>query len=114
MTTKETGEKLKEAREGMEARREMKFLETGSGKERAPFPARSAPTYSPSRMTQIIKSVTARKIFEARSEVKKLLWRGEFRTKRCYAGTAEGHGDEKAITRYAKNQERNPGEYEQI
>ncbi|MDR0375395.1 MAG: IS200/IS605 family transposase [Treponema sp.] len=111
-TTRETDEKLRESREGMEARCEIKFLEAGTGKERAPFPARSVPTYSFARMTQIIKSVTARKIFEARPEVKKLLWGGEFRTKGCRAGTAGGHEDEKAIARYAKNQRRKPGEYE--
>ena len=42
------------------------------------------------------------------------MWGGEFWTRGYYAGTVGEHGDEQVITRYVKNQGRNPEEYEKI
>jgi REP element-mobilizing transposase RayT len=64
----------------------------------------------PAQIAQIIKSMTAKKIFEACPEVKKALWGGEFWTKGYYVGTVGEHGDKKVITQYVKNQRRNPEE----
>jgi putative transposase len=36
------------------------------------------PKYSPSRLVQIIKSITAREMFKAFPELRKALWGGEF------------------------------------
>jgi REP element-mobilizing transposase RayT len=108
--TKETDEKLKEVRKSMKARYEIKFLEIRTERDHACFPTRSDPMYSPAWITQKIKSITAKKIFESCSEVKKSLWGGGFWTKGCHAGTAGERGDEKAIRRYVKNQGRNPKE----
>ncbi|MDR1147239.1 MAG: IS200/IS605 family transposase, partial [Spirochaetaceae bacterium] len=63
---------------------------------------------------QKIKSITARKIFEACPEVKKALWGGEFWTRGYYIGTVGEHGDEETIARYVRNQGRKPEEYEKI
>jgi REP element-mobilizing transposase RayT len=112
--TREVDEKLKEVCKGIEARYEIKFLEIGTEKDHVHFLVQSVPTYSPAQITQIIKSITAKKIFEACPEVKKSLWGGEFWTKGYYVGTVGEHGDEKVITQYVKNQGRNPEEYEQI
>jgi REP element-mobilizing transposase RayT len=46
--------------------------------------------------------------------VKKSLWGGEFWTRGYYVGTVGEHGDEQVITKYVKNQGRNPDEYEKI
>jgi putative transposase len=72
------------------------------------------PAYSPAGIVRKIKSITAGKIFEECPEVKKLLRGGEFRSRGCYAGTAGEHGDEETISRYVRNQGRNPAEYEKI
>jgi REP element-mobilizing transposase RayT len=112
--TNEVDEKLKEVCKGIEVRYAIKFLEIGTEKDHVHFLVQSVPTYSPAQITQIIKSLTAKKIFEACPEVKKALWGGEFWTKGYYVGTVGEHGDEKVITQYVKNQGRNPEEYEQI
>jgi REP element-mobilizing transposase RayT len=112
--TGEVDERLKEVCKGIEVRYEIKFLEIGTEKDHVHFLVQSVPTYSPAQIAQIIKSITAKKIFEACPEVKKALWGGEFWTKGYYVGTVGEHGDEKVITQYVKNQGRNPEEYEKI
>ncbi len=47
----------------------------------------AAPRYSPSRMMQIIKSITAREFFRQFPEVKKQLWGSEFWGDGGYIGT---------------------------
>ena len=110
----EVDKKLREVCEGIEARYEIKFLEIGTEKDHVHFLVQSVPTYSPAKIVQTIKSITAKKIFEACPEVKKALWGGEFWTRGYYVGTVGEHGDEQVITRYVKNQGRNPEEYEKI
>ena len=110
----EVDKKLREVCEGIEARYEIKFLEIGTEKDHVHFLIQSVPTYSPAKIVQTIKSITAKKIFEACPEVKKALWGGEFWTRGYYVGTVGEHGDEQVITRYVKNQGRNPEEYEKI
>ena len=110
----EVDKRLTEVCEGIEARYEIKFLEIGTEKDHVHFLVQSVPTYSPAKIVQTIKSITAKKIFEACPEVKKALWGGEFWTRGYYVGTVGEHGDEQVITRYVKNQGRNPEEYEKI
>ena len=47
----------------------------------------AAPRYSPSRIVQIIKSITAREFFKKFPGVKKQLWGGEFWSDGGYVGT---------------------------
>ena len=68
----------------IENRYEIKFIEIGTEKDHVHFLVQSVPTYSPSKIVQIIKSITAKKIFERCPEVKKALWGGEFWTKGYY------------------------------
>ena len=112
--TAEVDKALKEVCEGIEARYEIKLLETGVEKDHVHFLVQSVPTYSPSRIVQTIKSITAKKIFELCPEVKKSLWGGEFWTRGYYVGTVGEHGDENVITRYIKNQGRKTEAYEKI
>ncbi len=60
--------------------------------------------YSPTRIIQTIKSITAKEIFRLHPEVKKKLWGGEFWTKGFYVSTVGRHGDENSIQEYEKNQ----------
>jgi REP element-mobilizing transposase RayT len=105
---------LRETCLGIEARFEIKFLEIGTEPDHVHFLVQSVPTYSPTKIVRIIKSVTARKIFEKCPEVKKQLWGGEFWTRGYYVGTVGEHGDEQTIQRYVKNQGRKPGAYAKI
>jgi REP element-mobilizing transposase RayT len=110
----EIDRRIREVCEGIEARYEIKFLEIGTEKDHVHFLVQSVPVYSPAKIVQTIKSLIAKKVFETNPEVKKALWGGEFRTRGYYAGTAGEHGDERVITRYVKNQGRNPEGYEKI
>jgi REP element-mobilizing transposase RayT len=112
--SQEVDKKMREVCQGIEARYEIKFLEIGTEKDHVHFLVQSVPTYSPAKIVQTIKSITAKKIFEACPEVKKDLWGGEFWTRGYYVGTVGEHGDEEIISRYVKNQGRNPEEYKKI
>jgi REP element-mobilizing transposase RayT len=112
--SQEVDKKMREVCQGIEARYEIKFLEIGTEKDHVHFLVQSVPTYSPAKIVQTIKSITAKKIYEACPEVKKELWGGEFWTRGYYVGTVGEHGDEEIISRYVKNQGRNPEEYKKI
>jgi len=112
--TEEVDAKLKEVCLEIEKRYEIKFLEIGAKKDHVHFLVQSVPSYSPASVVQKIKSPTARKIFESCPEVKKALWGGEFWTRGYYIGTVGERGDEETVSRYVRNQGRNPEEYEKI
>lgn len=64
----------------------------------------AAPRYSPSRVVQITKSITARELFAKFPEIKKELWGGEFWSDGGYIGTV-GEGSNAGIIRnYIKKQ----------
>jgi REP element-mobilizing transposase RayT len=118
--TEEVDEKLKEVCHGIEERYEIKFLEIGTERDHVHFLVQSVTTYSPRQIIQTIKSITARKIFEACPEVRKELGEGEggegeaFWTKGYYVGIVGEHGDEQTIIEYIRNQERKLEEYKKI
>ena len=47
----------------------------------------ASPKYAPSRVIQIIKSITAREFFKQFPKIKKQLWGGEFWSDGGYVGT---------------------------
>ena len=112
--TEGVDKELREICLGIEARYEIKFLEIGTEKDHVHFLVQSVPKYSPTQIIRTIKSITARKIFERYPDVKKALWGGEFWTDGYYVGTVGEHGDEAVITKYVKNQGRDPKEYKAI
>ena len=69
MITKEVDKKMREVCLEIEMRYEIKFLEIGVEQDYVHVLVQSVPKYSPKQITQIIKSITARKIFEACPEV---------------------------------------------
>jgi len=62
-------------------RYEIRFLDIGVDDDHVHFLIQSVPTYSPTRIVQTIKSITAREIFRKVPSVKKQLWGGKFWTK---------------------------------
>jgi REP element-mobilizing transposase RayT len=112
--TEEVDKKLREICLGIESRYEIKFLEIGSEQDHVHFLVQSVPTYSPTQIIRTIKSITARKIFEANPEVKKSLWGGNFWSDGYYVGTVGEHGTEEIIREYIKNQGRNMKGYKKI
>lgn len=97
----------------IEKRYEIKFLEIGTDKDHVHFLVQSVPTYSPSRIIQRIKSITAREIFAKHPEVKKKLWGGEFWTDGYYVATVSAHGNESVVAQYVKEQGQEK-EYQEI
>ena len=85
-------------------RYEIDFIEIGVDKDHVHFLVQSVPMYSPKKIVQTIKSITARKIFEKCPEVRKELWGGEFWTDGYFVSTVGKHGDENMIGNYVKNQ----------
>ena len=85
-------------------RYEIMFLEIGTDKDHVHFLIQSAPTYSPTKIVTIVKSITAREIFKNFPEVKKKLWGGEFWSKGFFINTVGQHGNENSIANYVKNQ----------
>ena len=112
--SEEIDKALKEVCIEIEDRYEVKFLEIGTEKDHVHFLVQSVPMYSPSKIVQIIKSITAKKIFERYPDVKKILWGGEFWTRGYYIGSTGKHGDEEMIKTYVKNQGRNPEGYKKL
>jgi len=71
--SKEVDETLKEVCLEISKRYEIEFLEIGTDKNHVHFLVQSVPTYSPTKIIQTIKSLTAREIFAKHPEVKKKL-----------------------------------------
>jgi REP element-mobilizing transposase RayT len=94
-------------------RYEISFIEIGVDKDHVHFLIQSVPMYSPGRIVQIIKSITAREIFKRVPSVKKQLWGGEFWTKGYFINTVGQFGNEKTISEYVREQGRDK-EYKKI
>jgi len=60
--------------------------------------------YSPKKLTQTIKSITARKFFEWKPELKKKLWASSFWTSGYFISSVGQHGNEATIANCVRNQ----------
>ena len=96
--------KLKEVCREIEKRYEMTFLEVETDSDDVHFLVQSVPTYSPKKIVQIIKSLTAREIFKACPEVKRQLWGGEFWSDGYFISTVGAHATEEMIKNYVQQQ----------
>ena len=96
----------------IEMRYEIKFIEIGTDNDHVHFLIQSVPMYSPKKIVQIVKSITAREIFRRRPEVKKQLWGGEFWSDGYFVSSVGKHGNEATLLNYVKNQGK--GEYTKV
>ena len=95
----------------IEKRYEIHFVEIGADEDHVHFLVQSVPVLSPSKIVQVIKSITAKRIFEDHPEMKRLLWGGKFWTSGFYLNTVGQYGNEFIIQKYVKDQGKT---YEQI
>lgn len=102
--TKEVEISLKDICDGITARYEIVFIEIGSDEDHVHFLLQSVPAYSPKKMVQIIKSITAIKLFERHPEVKQKLWGGKFWTSGYYINTVGQYANADVIKAYVENQ----------
>ena len=104
---------LKEICMGISERYELAFIEIGADKDHVHFLIQSVPMYSPTKIIQMVKSITAKEIFRLHPEVKKQLLGGEFWTKGFFVNTVGKHGNESIIQAYVKAQGRED-EYKKV
>jgi REP element-mobilizing transposase RayT len=95
---------LKEVCLEIAKRYQIEFLEIGTDKNHVHFLVQSVPSYSPTKIITMIKSLTAREVFARVPSVKKQLWGGEFWSDGYYVGTVGKHATEAVIKQYVKNQ----------
>jgi putative transposase len=103
--TRDIDEKLREICEDIALRYEIEFLEIGTAQDHVHFFVQSVPMYSPKKIVQIIKSITAREIFKQMPEVKKELWGGQFWSDGYFVSTVGAHSSKDVTKQYVKNQE---------
>jgi len=104
---------LKEVCLEIAKRYQIEFLEIGTDKDHVHFLVQSVPSYSPTKIITIIKSLTAKEVFAREPSVKKQLWGGEFWTDGDYVGTVGQHATEETIRQYVNNQGQE-NEYKQL
>ena len=90
---------------------EMNFIEIGADENHVHFLVQGVPVLSPSRIAQIIKSITAKELFREHPSIKKKLWSGALWTTGYYINTVGQFGNEMVIQKYVKEQGK---EYKQI
>ena len=64
----------------------------------------AAPKYAPSRVMQILKSISAREMFAKFPEIRKQLWGGEFWSDGGYIGTVGDGVNSEIVRRYIREQ----------
>ncbi len=102
--SEEVDEVIKETCQEISDRYEIYFLEIGTDNDHVHFLIQSVPTYSPSGIVKIVKSIVGREVFARCPEVKKKLWGGNFWSSGYYVATVSEHGNKEIIANYVKNQ----------
>ena len=82
----------------------MHFVEIGTDKDHVHFLVQSVPMLTVTRIVTIIKSITARHVFDTMPDLKKELWGSSLWTSGYYASTVGKHGNETVIGNYVKEQ----------
>ncbi|WP_204244169.1 IS200/IS605 family transposase [Wocania ichthyoenteri] len=85
--TEEIGEGLKSICLEISERYEVHFIEIGYESNHVHFLVQSVPNYSVSKMIRMLKSITAKQLFQRFPEIKEKLWGGKFWTSSFYVNT---------------------------
>jgi putative transposase len=102
--TKEIGAGLKDICLEISERYELHFIEIGYESNHVHFLVQSIPNYSVSKMIRMLKSITAKQLFQRFPEIKAKLWGGKFWTSGFYVNTVGQYSNEEVIREYVKNQ----------
>lgn len=95
------------------SRYEVAFLEIGTDRDHVHFLVQSVPSYRPTKIVTLIKSITAREVFRRVPSVRGQLWGGAFWSSGYYVNTVGRHGSEQSVRQYVAGQGRQ-GEYHQL
>jgi len=85
-------------------RYQIEFLEIGTDINHVHFLVQSVPSYRPTKIITMIKTLTAREVFARVPSVKKQLGGGEFWSDGFYVGTVGQHATEEVLKEYVKIQ----------
>ena len=102
--TKIVGESLKDICLEISERYEINFIEIGYESNHVHFLVQSVPNLTVSEITKVLKSITARELFELHPEIRAKLWGGNFWTSGYYANTVGQYGNEEVIKKYIESQ----------
>lgn len=102
--SKDVDQTLKHVCIEISKRYELEFIEIGTDNDHVHFLVQSVPTYSPTQIITMIKSITAKEIFKKNPEVKRKLWGGAFWTSGYFVNTVSKFGDESTISKYVREQ----------
>lgn len=105
---------IQETAIGIEERYAIEIEAMGMDKDHIHLLCGAHPKISAGRIVQIFKSITARKIFSERPEVKKELWGGEFWTDGYYVATVGERGNWETVEKYIKKQGKPKEELKQL
>ena len=97
---------MKEVLQDLEKRYFLTTETIGFDEDHVHILMQSAPRYPPSRVVQIVKSITARELFKCFPEIKEELWGGEFWSDGGYIGTVGEGANADIIRSYIKKQGR--------
>ena len=95
-----------ETTKGFKERYAMEVTHIGFDKNHVHFLCKFLPKYSGGQIIRLLKSITAREVFNKVPEIKRELWGGEFWTDGYYFDTVSGRGDKKVIEKYIEGQGR--------
>ena len=87
-------------------RYEITFLEIGTDQDHVHFLIQSVAMYSPKKIVQTIKSITAREILRRVPSVKAQLWGGAFWSSGYFINTVGRNNTEETIRHYVASQGR--------
>ena len=83
---------------------EIEFLEIGLDGDHVHFLVQSVPTYSPTKIVTLLKSLIARETFARCPYVKKKLWGGECWSDGYFIASVGQHESEATVRNYVKQQ----------
>ncbi len=113
LLNKAVAECVKETLRGVSERYEIAIDEVGFDENHIHIFCGAPPRMAPLRTMSIIKSITARRVFETFPKLKEELWGGEFWSDGKYIGTVGEATSEKVVRRYIRNQSMDKKESEQ-
>ena len=108
-------ETIKKICEEIQKRYFVKFETIGFDEDHVHFLIESlTTTYSPAKIFQVVKSITARELFKRHPMIKEELYHGEFWSDGGYVGTVGEGINAEIIRNYIKNQGRKGGQLKLI
>ena len=85
-------------------RYDINIMEIGTDGDHVHFLIQSVPMLAPTRIAQIIKSITAKEIYRLCPKVKEKLWGGNIWSAGYFVSTVGKHNNENQIKNYVRNQ----------